>query len=172
MNSELVKHPGGRPRKWGSVEELSALVDAYFERVEQADRPPTLAGLALALGAHKATIMRYIAADDEDEICDVLKKARLRVEGFHEERLAGPNCSGSIFWLKANAAYSDRMIVERERGPEIIIDDDDKRSIYEIPTKELLMIAAQGLTREELIAIAKREREGKEHQGCSINTVD
>jgi len=40
------KHPGGRPRKYQSVEQLQTAIDSYFESTEKL----TVTGLALHLG--------------------------------------------------------------------------------------------------------------------------
>ena len=36
MNTLPVKHPGGRPRKWTAPEEVTAMIDPYFDKLEQA----------------------------------------------------------------------------------------------------------------------------------------
>ena len=46
QKTEGRKHPGGRPRKYSTPEEMQIVIDKYFE-----DNPkPTICGLALALG--------------------------------------------------------------------------------------------------------------------------
>lgn len=152
----LSSHVGGRPRKWSSVEELETLIENYFNAQDTVGKPPTIAGLALALGAHRATLQRYIAGDEADVFCDILKMAKLRVEEFHEARLANSSCSGSIFWLKANAGYVDRMVVERERGPEIEMDLDENITVERMSDQELRHFIAQNLTAEELTELATK----------------
>ena len=62
QKTEEKKHPGGRPRKFGTPEEMQIVIDKYFE-----DNPkPTICGLALALGfAQRKSLLNYEGYGEE-----------------------------------------------------------------------------------------------------------
>ncbi len=96
-----MAHPGGRPLRFESPEELQTQVDIYFSTTERI----TLAGLALALDISRATLYNY---EEKDEFLDIIKKARERVEAKYEERLLYENNpTGVIFALK-NMNWQDK----------------------------------------------------------------
>ena len=97
------KHPGGRPRKYQNVEQLQAAIDSYFESTEKV----TITGLALHLGFNS----RQSLINNEgysEEFLDTIKRAKLRVESYYEERLVENNAAGAIFALK-NFRWSDKQ---------------------------------------------------------------
>jgi hypothetical protein len=100
----------GRPRKYTNPDELDALVEEYFDTCDT----PTMAGLALFLGfADRKAITNYA---HNDTFAPVIKRARLRLEMFHEKRLSGQYPTGSIFWLKNHAEYADRQEITGANG--------------------------------------------------------
>jgi len=102
-----MAHPGGRPLKFKSVEELQELADQYF-----ADTPEvewTITGLALALDTTRQTLINY---EDKDEFLDTIKKYKTRVENAYEKSLRKYGRSGDIFGLK-NFGWKDRSEVEQ-----------------------------------------------------------
>lgn len=105
----MEKHPGGRPLKFGSPEELQARIDQYFANCEghlltikEADgrevpvldkhgkpvivgeKPPTVSGLASALGLTRRGFLNYRY---RPAFAYVVDRARLRIEMYTEERL-------------------------------------------------------------------------------------
>jgi hypothetical protein len=77
------KHPGGRPRKYQSVEQLQAAIDSYFESTEKV----TITGLALHLGFNsRQALINYEGY--EPEFHDAIKRAKSRVEAYYEEHLS------------------------------------------------------------------------------------
>ena len=72
---------------------------------------PTVNGLALALGMTRETLLRYA---EKPEFSDTVKLCRTRLEAEWEQRLAGPNAAGTIFWLK-NQGWSD-SVEQRHSG--------------------------------------------------------
>lgn len=115
--AEKNKHAGGRPPKYTTPEEMQSVIDEYFAScwvkrplvgLTQI-RPYTIAGLALALDLTRQGLCEY---SDKDEFSDVVKKAKLKVEMNVEETLLEKGHSGSIFWLKNHAAYTDKREVE------------------------------------------------------------
>jgi len=105
-NPDKPKHAGGRPRILQSIQQAEELIESYFTDREEAERPPTICGLALHLGFEdRQSIRDYIARNDAFSC--IIKKAISRIEARHEERLDQPQCTGSIFWLK-NRGWSDK----------------------------------------------------------------
>ena len=85
------KHPGGRPRKYQSVEQLQAAIDSYFELTEKV----TVTGLALHLGFNsRQALINYEVYSEEFH--DAIKRAKLMVEAYYEERLVGSHAAGAI----------------------------------------------------------------------------
>lgn len=120
------KHPGGRPPKYSSVDEMQAAIDAYFTECEgkplqDADgnpilykghpvmvgvKPPTVTGLALALGfTTRKSLMEY---QGKKEFVNTIARAKARCEAYAEARLydrGGAN--GAQFSLRCNFGWSD-----------------------------------------------------------------
>ena len=101
-----MKHPGGRPPKFNNPEELQAKIDAYFTLCEGevltddegkaitdkygrpivlGAKPPTITGLALALGfATRKSLLEY---QGKSEFVNTIMRAKTRVEEYAESRL-------------------------------------------------------------------------------------
>ena len=117
-----AKHPGGRPPKYRSAKALEKKIDQYFESckghplidemtgkpviykgfpVYEDQRPPTVTGLALALGfATRASLMDYQGKPQFEEI---ILRAKSRIEQYTEERLFDRDGSaGARFSLQNN----------------------------------------------------------------------
>ena len=86
------KHPGGRPRKYQSVEQLQTAIDSYFESTEKV----TITGLALHLGFNSRQALSNYEGYSE-EFHDAIKRAKSRVEMYYEEHLVESNAAGAIF---------------------------------------------------------------------------
>lgn len=94
----------GRPPIFQTPEEFEKAADLYFETLGEND-VPTVNGLALALGFNsRQSLLNYA---DKPEFLDAVKRARTRMELAWEQRLAGPNAAGTIFWLK-NQGWTDK----------------------------------------------------------------
>lgn len=66
-------------------------------------RPPTMAGLALALGCHRSTLLNY---REKDEFRPVIMRATHRIAEYAEEALYTREASnGAKFSLEANHRY-------------------------------------------------------------------
>lgn len=103
---------------------MQAKIDAYFALCCNPDgslkmsdagypiRPISITGLALYLDTSRETLCNY---EDRDEFFDAVKRAKLRVENFYEERLTFNNPTGSIFALK-NFDWSDKSQTEVSGG--------------------------------------------------------
>ena len=118
-----AKHPGGRPPKFTSVKKMEAKIEAYFERCKGRKltnertgepvldkrglpvyvdaHPPTVTGLALALGfATRASLLDY---QGKPQFELAILKAKSRIEEYNEERLFDKEGSaGARFSLQNN----------------------------------------------------------------------
>jgi hypothetical protein len=108
MTTEKEKHPGGRPPKYKTVDEMQKVIDRYFIECDQTETPYTITGLAMALDMTRDQIIRYT---DKDEFRDAIKRAKQKVENAYELRLVKQGRAGDIFALK-NFGWIDRQEVE------------------------------------------------------------
>lgn len=108
---------GGRPLKFESEEALEKLIDDYFksddakvEIVRDGEvvkiPAPTMSGLALHLGIDRKTLYNY---SKKAQYFPTIKKAKARVEQHLEQRLYGNNVTGTIFSLKNNFDWVDKV---------------------------------------------------------------
>lgn len=96
----------GRPKKYPTPESFMQAVDDFVTRCKLSDppRPVTWSGLALGMGFHgRRELDGYGEYDGYKRAYDY---ARTVVECAYEERLCGPNATGSIFALK-NMGWRD-----------------------------------------------------------------
>mgnify|MGYP000732030966 CR=1 FL=1 len=117
----------GRPPKYKTKEEIEEKIKAYFKKCEgeilKDDngkpvlnkwekpviincRPPTVTGLALALGfTSRQALLNYQA---KREFVDTITRAKLRCERYAEERLYDRDGNGGArFSLQVNFGWSD-----------------------------------------------------------------
>jgi hypothetical protein len=100
----------GRPRKYKTANQLQKAVDEYWDNLVG---PPTVTGLALALGfADRRSFYDY---EQNGEFSYTIKRARTQVENFAEQRLYSSQPAGAIFALK-NFGWSDKQEFEHS-GP-------------------------------------------------------
>lgn len=132
-----------RPRKIKSVKAMERAIDAYFASCEGTQRldkrgnpvydkhgqpvivgakPPTITGLALALGlSGRKALLDY---QGYEEFCDTITRAKARCEAYAEERLydnGGSN--GAKFNLACNFGW--REVTETKLssdGVKVIVD--------------------------------------------------
>ena len=99
----------GRPLKY-TPSQAQKLIDRYFEHCDDAEKPHTITGIALALDTSRKVLCQW--AEREDELAAVVTRAKTRVEHFLEELLlTARNPAGAIFALK-NHGWSDRQELE------------------------------------------------------------
>lgn len=128
------KHPGGRPLKFKSVEELEEKINQYFIKcdstvirrminskqdiIAEITKPYTVSGLAEYLETSRQTLINY---EERDEFIDAIKKAKAKIEANYEERalIGDANPAMSIFTLKNNYKWVDRNEITGKDGEPI-----------------------------------------------------
>lgn len=119
----------GRPLKYKTEKELQEAIDAYFAKCQDElvynedgevatdkfgqpiliPHPPTVAGLAAALGFEdRQSIYDY---KERPAFSCTIKKAIMRIEDYAEQHLYIGKATGAIFWLK-NHGWKDKQIVD------------------------------------------------------------
>lgn len=140
----------GRKPKYKTPEEIQEKIDAYFEdckgtllRKSNGDpvidrlghpvyldrRPPTVTGLALALGFKtRRALMLYQA---KKEFMDVILEAKSRIEMYNEEQLFSRDGSrGAQFSLRCNfAGWQEEKQEEKQNTAVTIINDIPKGTV-------------------------------------------
>lgn len=118
--------PAGAPRKWKSVSAMQKAIDAYFESCEGEPlvvdgvavtdkhgmpvivgaKPPTITGLALALGfTGRQALLDYQA---RPEFTDTVTRAKARCEEYAEMRLYDKDgANGAKFSLGCNFGWRE-----------------------------------------------------------------
>ena len=122
IDKEITKHPGGRPPMYTSPDQIKGLIDQYFEdckgipltdkegeivlnKYDQPiminSKPPTVTGLALALGFNsRQALLNYQA---KPEFNDTIMQAKALVEEYAESRLYDRDgANGAKFSLANN----------------------------------------------------------------------
>ena len=100
----------GRPLKFKTPKELEEKINDYFTMCDAQDKPYTITGLALALDTDRKTLLNY---EEREEYFPTIKKAKLRVENYAEEKLfKGGNSVGIIFNLKNNYGWKDQQEIK------------------------------------------------------------
>lgn len=112
----------GRPPKFKSVKSMQKKIDKYFKSCEGRiltnkegeplldkhgrvvivdEKPPTITGLALALGFNsRQSLINY---EDKEEFVDTITRAKAKVEQYTEERLFDKDgANGAKFSLANN----------------------------------------------------------------------
>lgn len=114
----------GRPLKFKSPEEIEEKANVYFKECDEKDKPYTMTGLAIALDTDRKTLLNY---EDRDDFFPTIKKIKLRVENYAEEKLFnGGNTAGVIFNLKNNYGWVDKQEVDNNVTlKEIVVEIDE-----------------------------------------------
>ena len=136
------KAPLGAPPKYKSAEQMQKVIDEYFETckgkplldndgkpvrnkngciIYDDRKPPTVTGLALALGfTGRQALLNYQA---KPAFVDTVTRAKARCEEYAEGRLYDKDGSGGAqFSLKANFGWDEKTKQESNGGVRIIYD--------------------------------------------------
>ena len=106
----------GRPRKYQDIDSFQAAIDDYFDKATRRKEPPTVSGLACALGTTRLVLLNYEQYDDAEPFANAIKDAKARVEARTVAILLKANSkvhpAGPIFVLKNNHGYRDVQEVQ------------------------------------------------------------
>ncbi|WP_321404513.1 terminase small subunit [Maridesulfovibrio sp.] len=100
---------------------MQPVIDEYFDRCKAAKEPPTVTGLALALGfSTRQALLNYENGERGEteqvqaDFVDTIKKAKSRIEEIIERDLivGAGNPVGKIFHLKNNCGWIDKQEIE------------------------------------------------------------
>lgn len=139
-----MAHPGGRPLKFKSSEDMQVKIDAWIESCWE-DRisakgevitdstgepmrhqvtPYTVSGLALALDCEPRTIINY---ETKDEFFPIIKRAKNMVlNNLETGALSGKyNPAAAIFNMKANFGMQDKLTIDTNVSGSITLNDTD-----------------------------------------------
>lgn len=94
-----------RKPKYQTPEAMEAVIERYFEDCEEAMKPPTITGLALALGfTGRQALLDY---QGRAAFADTVTRAKSRVEEYAEQRLYDRDGQrGAEFSLKYNFRWT------------------------------------------------------------------
>ena len=124
----MARHPGGRPAKFDTPEQMQEAVDAYFDECDNhkatvwkngrlakvsAPEPYTMTALAMALGFEsRRSLADY---NKKNKFSPTIKKARMRVEVSVEKRMLTSNgvVAGVIFNAKNNFGWVDKTEIDQ-----------------------------------------------------------
>jgi len=98
-NNFSIGNNGGRPAIYKTPEELYNKIMEYFQWAEDDNKGKiTITGLTLYLGFEsRKSLSDY---EDKPEFSTLIKRARLAVESYYEEKLSNMTYGGAIFALK------------------------------------------------------------------------
>lgn len=120
----------GRRKFYETPEKLEAKINEYFRDAEYDEngvtrKEPkhlTVTGLAYFLGFEdRLSLWEY---GNRPEFKHVIKKAKLRIESYLEDRLYGANVTGTIFNLKNNFGWKDQQGIEVSGSLNSMSDDE------------------------------------------------
>lgn len=116
-----------RPKKYETPEEMERAIKEYFDEItvtciddegneyKKYVRPPTVTGLAYALGVTRQTLLNYQNEYDE-KFLDTITRAKTKIEMYAEEQLYRQRGStnGVQFNLKNNFNWEDKKVQQHE----------------------------------------------------------
>lgn len=104
-----MAHPGGRPPLYDDPEEMKKKINEYFEEYDGVKKKPTISGLAYYLGFESRQSMYDYCKNEKFSY--IIKRLRLKLESYYEEKVQGTCPTGPIFVLK-NMGWHDKQEVE------------------------------------------------------------
>ena len=150
------RHPGGRPLKFASVEELENRIQEYFAYCDSrivkqltksgdivdvnVKRPYTLSGLAVFLDCNRQTLLNY---SKDEKFFGTIARAREKCENFAEEQLYEGNDRGAKFCLLNGYGWVDKQEISSTVNATITGQVDLARlSAEELATLETMLAKA------------------------------
>lgn len=110
----------GRPSEYNNPDELQKRIDEYFDSNEKY----TICGLAYDLGFESR--QSFYDYEKRDKFSYIIKRARLRIEGYYESLLGKPGGAGGPIFALKNMGWTDKQeykvdMPQFDRLPDIII---------------------------------------------------
>jgi len=146
---DIMAHAGGRPRAFSGPEQLQGLVDEYFDycdsekeiitdskgQIKSIQKPYTITGLCVYLSITRETWSQY---SKNPEFMPITAAAKVRVENYTEENtmLGKLNPIFSIFSLKNNFGWVDKMEIHNTNTDEQLTPDDINTTLQTIKRKQ------------------------------------
>lgn len=105
-----------RPKIYSSVEDMKKIIDEYFKKCDENEKPYTMSGLAYALDMDRRSLLNY---SKDEMFFPTIKKAREKVEQQLEENalMGKANATFTIFNLKNNYGWQDKTEVQVNKNP-------------------------------------------------------
>lgn len=105
-----------RPKLYSSVEDMEKIIDEYFKKCDEKEKPYTMSGLAYALDMDRRSLLNY---SKDEMFFPTIKKAREKVEQQLEENalMGKANATFTIFNLKNNYGWQDKTEVQVNKNP-------------------------------------------------------
>jgi basic membrane lipoprotein Med (substrate-binding protein (PBP1-ABC) superfamily) len=104
----MSKHPGGRPPLYDDPKKLQKKIEEYFNEHDGKEQKATVSGLAYYLGFESRQSMYDYCK--HAKFSYIIKRARLKLESYYEEKVQGTCPTGPIFVLK-NMGWKDEHTV-------------------------------------------------------------
>ena len=120
----FVKGNEGISKRYKEPEKLMDDVIKYLESCRDAEKNPTMTGLALSLGFRsRRSLVNYQTEEGYEKFFHVISYAKMKIEEYLEERLLDPknfNIAGLLFSLKNNFDWQDKQDIRiDQRRPTI-----------------------------------------------------
>ncbi len=126
----MGKRAVGRPKKYATAKALGDAVSAYFDSITRGDefvRAPSVAGLCLYLGISRSTWCSY---GEDKRLRHVVEWARMVVEDYWNDQLAGKFANGAKFALGCGFGWNERgRWAEKDAEAS---EEDDSHGVVEI----------------------------------------
>lgn len=121
--------------------------EQYFDLCEEDGVKPSVAGLSVALGTNRITLLSWVRGEISIESSDVIREYFALIEIFDETSIKDnrTNAVAGIFGMKNNYDYKDQVEVKRVDEKEISNEEIERRyrQIHEIVSDDVKEIEVQ-----------------------------
>ena len=144
-----MAHGGGKPKSFESPEQFQRLNDEYFDfcdsqketftdskgQIKTLQKPYTMSGLCVFLGITRETWSQYAKNPD---YANIAASSKSKIENYCEENtmLGKLNPIFSIFSLKNNFGWVDKMEINNTKSNEQLTQDDVNTTLQALKKKK------------------------------------
>lgn len=124
-----MKHPGGRPRKYNTPEELQSAIEEFFEWCEETGRTPLQGELAYFLGfASRQSLRDYDDPEKFPEFSCIIRRAKLKCENELNQKALNGDVNPQIAKLNlaTNYGYNEKKEIDWKGSQIIYLDKQDE----------------------------------------------